>query len=123
MASVAAIMRQDPERQMPQLCFIRRAMNSRDRWSGHIAFPGGKIEPTESSLDCAVRETMEEIGLDLQTAPHVGQLDDHISTTNKMTISVHGALYIANTIILLIILCSLCLSDVYTPTATDLTRY
>jgi 8-oxo-dGTP pyrophosphatase MutT (NUDIX family) len=105
-------MRQDPKRQAPQLCFIRRAFNSRDRWSGHIAFPGGKIEPTENSLECAVRETMEEIGLDLQTADHVGQLDDHISATNNMTISIHGSLFIKNTITLLFILRSLCVSDI-----------
>lgn len=45
------------------LVFIRRASNLRAH-GGEIAFPGGKLEPTDPSLVvAAVRETQEEIGL------------------------------------------------------------
>ena len=41
--------------------------NSRenDRWSGHVAFPGGRCSGNESSYETAIRETEEEIGLHL----------------------------------------------------------
>lgn len=46
------------------LTLIRRALSLRSH-GGEIAFPGGKVEPSDSSLlMTAVRETHEEIGLD-----------------------------------------------------------
>ena len=49
-----------------EVLFIRRAEYPADRWSGHMAFPGGRSEPEDKDLVAtAVRETFEEIGLDL----------------------------------------------------------
>lgn len=57
--------------------YIIRAENPNDRWSGHIAFPGGRREPIDKNdLDTAIRETKEEIGLDLTTQNHIGSLSD-----------------------------------------------
>ncbi|KAI8973509.1 NUDIX hydrolase domain-like protein [Mycotypha africana] len=51
-----------------EMLFIQRASQSGDLWSGHIAFPGGKNEPTDRTvLDTIVRETREEIGVDLSS--------------------------------------------------------
>lgn len=36
--------------------------------AGRINGPGGKLEPGESVVDCAVRETKEEVGLDVSGA-------------------------------------------------------
>lgn len=46
---------------------IRRAEHERDPWSGHMAFPGGRFDPLDRDLlHTAVRETREEVGLDLE---------------------------------------------------------
>ena len=63
-AAVAAILRDatgDTE-----LLLIRRAEHENDPWSGHMALPGGHHSVEDSDLlQTAVRETAEEIGLDL----------------------------------------------------------
>ncbi len=57
--------------------FIHRAVRAGDTWSGQIAFPGGRREPTDTDLlATAIRETMEEIGVDLSAAERLGVLDD-----------------------------------------------
>ena len=62
----------------PEVFFIRRAEHPSDPWSGHMAFPGGRRQGDDDSLlDTAVRETHEEVGLDLLAeADQIGQLDD-----------------------------------------------
>lgn len=45
---------------------IRRASSRRDPWSGQMALPGGRLDPADAGLvEAAVRETMEETGVDL----------------------------------------------------------
>ena len=57
--------------------FIRRAEHEGDPWSGHLAFPGGRIDPTDTGPRmAAVRETLEELDLDLEGARPLGQLSD-----------------------------------------------
>ncbi|KAJ3269708.1 hypothetical protein HDV01_001096 [Terramyces sp. JEL0728] len=74
-ASVALILR---ETQGLEIFYIRRANNARDRWSSHIAFPGGKRERNETDLEACKREVLEEVGWDLDGAEfqHIGRLDD-----------------------------------------------
>lgn len=56
------------------LLFIRRASTLRTH-SGQIAFPGGSVEPADTSvLITAVRESQEEIGLDPQRVEVLGLL-------------------------------------------------
>ncbi len=46
--------------------FIRRSSRKNDPWSGQMAFPGGRFDERDDSLKgTAIRETHEEIGLDL----------------------------------------------------------
>ena len=56
-------------RERANLCFIRKGnrllliRKKRGLGAGKINAPGGKIEPGESALDSAIRETQEEIGV------------------------------------------------------------
>ena len=51
-----------------EVLFIKRAARIGDRWTGHIAFPGGKREAADSSdRATSSRETREEIGLNLDS--------------------------------------------------------
>jgi 8-oxo-dGTP pyrophosphatase MutT (NUDIX family) len=75
-AAVMMILSESPEGL--SMLFIKRPESDIDAFSGHMAFPGGKMkEGDEGKLATAVRETMEEIGVDLHKCGRViGELDD-----------------------------------------------
>ena len=62
----------------PELLMIKRADFAGDPWSGHIACPGGRMEPDDRDLAAtAVRETREETGVDIQADGRLlGTLDE-----------------------------------------------
>ncbi|KAI9679184.1 MAG: hypothetical protein M1817_005203, partial [Caeruleum heppii] len=69
----------------PEILFIKRAARQGDRWTSHVAFPGGKRDPVdEDDVAAAVRETWEEVGLDLagEHAIYVGNLAERVVTTS-----------------------------------------
>jgi 8-oxo-dGTP pyrophosphatase MutT (NUDIX family) len=56
---------------------VRRTERAGDPWSGHMALPGGHEHAEDADLlQTARRETLEEVGLDLQGAELLGRLDD-----------------------------------------------
>ena len=76
-----------------RLLFIERTEHQGDPWSGHLAFPGGRVEEQDRSVrDTAERETLEEIGLDLRGAEYLGRLDDLTGATIPMVVS--GFVYV-----------------------------
>ncbi|MGE0160207.1 MAG: CoA pyrophosphatase [Gemmatimonadales bacterium] len=88
-ASVALVLRaRDPL----ELLLIKRAKSERDPWSGHMALPGGRRDAAdEDLLRTAIRETMEETGVDLAIGGRpLGRLDDVAPSSPrlpKLTIS------------------------------------
>ncbi len=74
-AAVALVLRTD--RRPTEILLIERARFGGDPWSGHMAFPGGRLESTdEDARAAAERETLEEVGLPLDGADWIGRLDD-----------------------------------------------
>lgn len=60
-----------------ELFVIQRAEKAGDPWSGHMALPGGRREPGDrDAYDTARRETLEEVGIDLDEGRFLGRLDD-----------------------------------------------
>lgn len=75
-AAVALVLRRNAG--AADLLVIKRAVDPRDHWSGHLALPGGRREPDDPDLAfTAVRETFEEVGLDLSAG---GQLLGPLTT-------------------------------------------
>jgi 8-oxo-dGTP pyrophosphatase MutT (NUDIX family) len=72
-AAVAMLLRQGGEGGM-ELLIIQRSLHENDPWSGNLAFPGGKVEPGEEPRQTAERETIEEIGLDLNCGLYLGRM-------------------------------------------------
>jgi 8-oxo-dGTP pyrophosphatase MutT (NUDIX family) len=60
----------------PEVLLIERSRKENDPWSGHMAFPGGRLDEGETVEQAARRETHEEVGLSLQDAEPLGRLDD-----------------------------------------------
>ena len=84
-AAVAVIFGPDDE-----LLFIHRAERAGDLWSGHMAFPGGREDPEDESLFATVlRETLEELGLDLSSARCLGALSPLLSPRNTPNRQIH----------------------------------
>ena len=58
-----------------EFCFIRRAEKEGDRWSGQVAFPGGRANAKDTDAPAvAERETREEINLLVQREQCIGAL-------------------------------------------------
>jgi 8-oxo-dGTP pyrophosphatase MutT (NUDIX family) len=64
-AAVTIILRE--EGGAAQALIIKRAERLGDHWSGHLALPGGRVDPIKDAdlLATAAREAYEEVGIDL----------------------------------------------------------
>ncbi len=77
-AAVALILRECREFGDVELLLIRRSEHPCDPWSGHMGFPGGRVESgDETPFQTAKRETMEELHINLDTgARFLGRLSE-----------------------------------------------
>jgi 8-oxo-dGTP pyrophosphatase MutT (NUDIX family) len=77
-AAVAVVLVPAPD----AVLLIRRAERAGDPWSGHMALTGGRREAEDPDLVAtALRETFEEVGLQLARADLLGGLDDVVPRT------------------------------------------
>lgn len=73
LAAVAVIAAPHPD----SILLIRRSERLGDPWSGHLGLPGGGFDPEDVDLlGTAVRETREEVGVELSGTACLGSLDD-----------------------------------------------
>jgi 8-oxo-dGTP pyrophosphatase MutT (NUDIX family) len=71
----AAVLIPVVEHAQPTVLLTQRSAHLNDH-AGQIAFPGGKIDPTDvSPLDAALREAEEEVGLERRFIDPIGYLD------------------------------------------------
>jgi 8-oxo-dGTP pyrophosphatase MutT (NUDIX family) len=71
-AAVALIVVPAPD----AILLIRRSERLGDPWSGHIALPGGRQDPLDPDLlGTAIRETREEVGIQLERGHLMGSLE------------------------------------------------
>jgi 8-oxo-dGTP pyrophosphatase MutT (NUDIX family) len=69
-AAVALVLRRNLSE--AEMLVIKRSESERDHWSGHLALPGGRVEAGDASLlAAAVRETFEEVGVNLEAGGEV----------------------------------------------------
>ncbi len=67
------------------ILMIKRAEREGDPWSGHMAFPGGRMDKADAhGFAVAVRETEEEVGLQLTAQDQcIGRLSDIITRPRR----------------------------------------
>jgi 8-oxo-dGTP pyrophosphatase MutT (NUDIX family) len=59
----------------PRVLLMKRSERAGDPWSGHISLPGGRHEASDPDLlATAIRETHEELGVELSGTRIVGSL-------------------------------------------------
>jgi len=90
-SAVAALLREGSDG--AELLLIRRAQRPGDVWSGHLALPGGHVEPDDESFEeTARRETLEEVGIELAPtsgARLLGALPPVLPRSNPFSMTVH----------------------------------
>lgn len=86
-AAVAAVLHDEPAG--PRVLLMKRADRDGDPWSGHISLPGGGFQAEDGDLlATAIRETTEELGIDLTGARLLGQLPPMQPSSGSMGISI-----------------------------------
>ncbi|WP_243675310.1 CoA pyrophosphatase [Vulcanisaeta distributa] len=74
----------------------KRTENPNDPWSGDAAFPGGRFNPTKDKdlVETAIRETREEVGLDLTNDAIILGVLDPFSPSNAPNINVVPVIFL-----------------------------
>lgn len=73
------------------LLFERRSSKMKTQ-PGDVCFPGGRMEIGETPVECALRETEEEIGIPAERIRVIGQFDSIYEVSNLTMNTVIGAI-------------------------------
>lgn len=81
-----------------ELCIlmIKRAQREGDPWSGHMAFPGGRMDKVDAhGFAVALRETEEEVGLRLEARDRcLGRLSDINARPSRGALGMRVSAYV-----------------------------
>lgn len=77
-AQLAGVPRPEGWSRAAALILTRRALTLANH-AGQWALPGGRIDPGESPEEAALRELVEEVGLQLTPGDVLGRLDDYVT--------------------------------------------
>lgn len=92
-AAIAIILREG--RKGTEFLLMQRALHEGDPWSGQMAFPGGKLEASDVTKKAtAIRETKEEVGIQLTKQDYIGQLDDLYGMKANNKYNVHVSCFV-----------------------------
>ena len=92
-AAVAIVLRDGVDG--TEFLLMQRAKHDADPWSGQMAFPGGKVESSDvSRRAAAMRETAEELSVDLNDEDYIGQIDDIYGNNISSKASLHLSCFI-----------------------------
>jgi 8-oxo-dGTP pyrophosphatase MutT (NUDIX family) len=80
-AAVAILI--SPRRGKLTYALTRRSLRMR-RGAGNYALPGGGLDPGETAVEGALRETAEELGVHLAADAALGLLDDFVTLTGHL---------------------------------------
>lgn len=76
-----------------RVLLIRRTHVEGDFHSGQVAFPGGRVEAADQSVEqAALREAHEETGVDVSQIRVLGRLEDMITISNYQVTPVVGVI-------------------------------
>ncbi len=71
-----------------KVLMVKRASEPNDPWSGQIAYPGGRMERSDNdTLDTAIRETFEEVGLNVTKKEIIGKLSEVRTHVNNIVVT------------------------------------
>lgn len=84
-SAVNLLIKEDAEQGLMVL-MIQRAVHRKDPWSGHMAFPGGRMDKSDRNIRAAAgRELEEEIGIIAeQHTTYLGRLSDLLTRAHLM---------------------------------------
>ena len=89
---LAIILNSEPDN--PKLLFIKRTTKQNDKHSGQISFPGGQFETEDITLlNCALRETNEEVGLQVNDLQVLGPLSQLYVSVSDFIVQPYLAVY------------------------------